>query len=178
MTIADAAWPVARLGHLTRLRAIAAGLPGVHLHEQMIDAALEDVWRFISDLERTTTTFDPDVRSLRILERDHDRWKIRVRLAPWLGTLPLNLNVTMQDGWCWMVSRPQLYVIAMAAEPLDGNPAATHFGHMEGLVLPTAAWARAVTTPVLTISRWRHRVHVPRDVDRIAAQLTRPDGAT
>ncbi|MEY2403008.1 MAG: hypothetical protein QOD38_559 [Acidimicrobiaceae bacterium] len=175
MTIAEQAWPAARLGPLARLRAIAAGLPGVHLHEEVIDAAFDDVWRFVSDLERTTTTFEPDVRSLRILERDAAHWKVRIRLAPWLGALPLNLDVTMQDGWCWMISRPHLYVVGMAAEPLEGSPTATSYGHLEGVVLPTAPWARAAAWPILGISRWRHRVHVPRDVARIAAHVTDAD---
>ncbi|MEY2474578.1 MAG: hypothetical protein QOK28_3907 [Actinomycetota bacterium] len=172
MTIADDAWPAARLGNLARLRAVAAGLRGVHFYERVIDAPFADVWAFASDLERTTRSFEPDVHSLRVLERNGDHWKVRVRMPRWAGTAPLTLDVTMRDGWCWMVSRPALYVVGMAAEPVDADGSQTRFGLAEGAVLPVAAWAQPATRPLLAVSRWRHRFHVPRDVARLGACVT------
>jgi hypothetical protein len=161
-------WPVAELSRVARLRVLAAGFPGAHLHEQVVEAPFEDVWRLVSDLEGSTPRYEPDVSSLRILHKDGERWRVRVRLPWWLGRAPMPLDVTMRDGWCWMIVRPQLYVIGIAAEPLGS---ATRLAHMEGFTLPGGRWRRRLARPLLAVSRWRHRVHVPRDVARLAALL-------
>ena len=168
MSTGDRGWPEASLGDIARLRALAAGLPGVHVHEQVLDAPFDEVWAFVSDLERTTPLFEPDVSSLRILERRGQRWRVRVRLPWWVARAPLNLDVTMRDGWCWMVARPQLYVIGIAAEPAG---AGTRIAHMEGAVLAGPAVLRWLARPALAVSRWRHRFHVPRDVRRMVAVM-------
>ena len=166
----ERAWPVAVLGHLGRLRALAAGLPGVHLHEQVIDAPFDEVWGTVTDLERNTPRYESDVRAVRVVERDGERWTIEARMPLWMSGAPLRFDVTMRDGWCWMVSRPQFYVVGFAAEPLADQ---TLFGHMEGLAVssrvPTVL--RPATRPLLALSRARHRRHVPRDVHRLAALL-------
>lgn len=160
-------WPVAVLGNLARLRALAAGLHGVHLHEQVLDAPFADVWETVSDLEGTAPRYESDVRSLRIVEQEGERWKIKVRMPLWALGAPLDLDVTMRDGWCWMVTRPQLYVVGLAAEPLGDR---TLFGHMEGLAVSgrVPAVLQPVMRPVLALSKARHRLHVPRDVHRLA----------
>lgn len=164
----DRRWPSATLDRIARLRVVAAGLPGVHLHERELEAGFDDVWAFVSDLERTTPLFEPDVASLRILEQDGTRWRIQVRMPRWAAGMPLRLDVTMQDGWCWMITRPRLYAIGIAAEPTTTG---TRVAHLEGLFLPVPAWVRPLTKPLLAVSRWRHRIHVPRDLARMAALL-------
>jgi hypothetical protein len=171
MTGVDQQWPTARLGPLARLRVLAEGLPGAHLHECVIEAAFAKVWTCVSDLERTTPLVEPDVQSLRVLERSGDDWQVRVRLPRWAGSMPLHLDVTMREGWCWMVSRPQLYVIGIAAEPVPDRPDATVVAQLEGAVLPGRSLARWAAGPVLGISRWRHRLHVPGDLARLAAYV-------
>jgi hypothetical protein len=160
----DDRWPIAQLSDVARLRVLAAGLPGVHRHEAVIEAEFPEVWGFFSDLERSTPLFESDVQSLRVFARDADQWKVRVRLAKWMGSMPLRLDVTMREGWCWMVSRPQFYVIGIAAEPVPGG---TLLGYMEGVVLPQPRGTRWLTAAPLALSRWRHRAHVPRDVARL-----------
>lgn len=167
-------WPTAELDGIARLRVLAAGLPGVVVHERVLAAPYDAVWGFLSDLERSAPAFDSDVASLRILRRTGDRLLIESRGSWRLLSGPLRFDVDLTDGWCWMVSRPQLYVVGMAAEP-DG-PDRTRFGHLEGVVAPGSPATRAIAAPVLALSRWRHRHHVPRDVDRIERCLgLRPD---
>jgi hypothetical protein len=164
----EGTWPTATLGTVSHLRVLAAGLPGAHLHEDVIDAPFDDVWSFVSDLERSAPLFDSDVHSLQVLDVDGEHWRIRARLPRWAATAPLHFDVTMRPGWCWMVSRPQAYVIGMAAERAGS---ATRFGHMEGVVLPAPRWLGPAVRPLLTASRWRHRFHVPGDVARIVDHL-------
>ena len=165
-------WPTATIDRIGRLRALAAGLRGAHLHEEVLDASFDDVWRFVSHLEHAVPLFDNDVRSLRVLHRDGERLRIRARLPLWAATAPIEFDVTLHAGWCWMVSRPQLYVVGMAAEP-DGSH--TRFAHLEGVALPAARWARAPVRAVHALSRWRHRMHVPHDVEAIARHLRDAD---
>jgi hypothetical protein len=159
------AWPVAELGPLARLRALSAGLPGTWLVERTIDAPFDDVWGFLSDLERSAPAFDTDVHALQIRKRDGDRLRIRANGPWWALHAPLGFDVELRPGWCWMVS--PLYVVGMAAEP-DGDR--THYGHLEGVV-GHRRWLR----PLLAASRYRHRHHVPRDVDGIERALGRRD---
>lgn len=156
-------WPVAELDGIARLRVVAAGLPGVTLHERVLAASFEVVWGYVGDLERSAPAFDSDVSSLTIRRRDGDRLRIVARGPWWLLKGPLGFDVDLRPGWCWMVSRPRLYVVGMAAEP-DGDR--TRLGHLEGVV-----GDRRLLRPVLALSRWRHRYHVPRDVDRIEREL-------
>lgn len=156
-------WPAAELGDIARLRVLAAALPGVAVHERLIDAPFDEVWRFVGDLERSAPTFDRDVTWLRIKERDGDRLRIVAGGPSWAFRAPLAFEVHLRPGWCWMVGRRQLYVVGMAAEP-DGER--TRFAHLEG-VGGAARWLR----PVHAISRWRHEHHLPHDVDGIERAL-------
>jgi hypothetical protein len=158
-------WPTAELDGIARLRVLAAGLPGAVLHERTLAAPYDEVWGFLADLERSAPAFDSDVESLRVLRRQGDRLLIEAT-NPWrLVRWRLRFDVDLTDGWCWMVSRPQLYIVGMAAEPAGAH--STRFGHLEGLVVPGSRMRRAAASPLLALSRWRHRHHVPRDVDRI-----------
>jgi len=50
--ISPEAWPTATLDGVRRLQVLAAVLPGVHLEEREVDLPFEQVWEFISDIER------------------------------------------------------------------------------------------------------------------------------
>lgn len=163
-------WPTATLGTVGHLRVLAAGLPGAYLHEQIVDVPFDDVWDFVSDLERWAPLSDSDVHSLRVVHRDGERWRVRVRLPRWAATAPVQVDVTMVPGWCWMVTRPQAYVVGIAAEP---HGSGTRLAHMEGVVVPAPRWMAFAVRPLLAISRWRHRLHVPADVARMVAHIAR-----
>jgi hypothetical protein len=128
------------------------------------------VWDFVSDLEASAPAYDTDVHSLRIVAQEGEQLRIRARLPWWGGTVPVRFRVTMHEGWCWMVSEPQLYVVGMAAEP---SGTSTRFAYLEGLALPAPRVMRPINPLLLAVSRWRHRHHVPRDVDRIAEHVER-----
>lgn len=158
-TDAPGLWPVAELDPVGRLRALAAGLDGVAIEERRLDARFEDVWSFIGDLERSVPNFDRTVASLRILEADGERLRVRAGSTRHHAFVPLTFDVDLRPGWCWMVSRPQLYVVGMAAAP-DG--AGTRYAHMEGPVVP---WAPL--RPLLQRLARRQARHVRSDIDGI-----------
>ncbi len=158
-------WPIARLDPIARLRVLAAGLPGVAVEERSIAAPFPFVWDFISDLERSVPSFDSSVGSIRVLERRGATLRIRA-VSTWrLAFLPLRFDVRLEPGWCWMVSRPQFYVVGMAAVA-DGD--GTRFAHLEGLAL------RRVPPPLLRPLVPKHRRHVRSDlggIERCVAAL-------
>lgn len=160
------AWPTASLSPIGRARALAAGLPGAVIQEGRFDAPFTDVWGFISDLERSVPTFDHDVRWLRVLSRDGTRLEVRAGSGWSLGGIPLGFDVDLTDGWCWMVARPRLYVVGMAAEPDPDDPGRTRYAHLEGVTVRPRALAAA--------TRWRSRRHVAGDVAGIAREVERP----
>lgn len=156
-------WPTAELHPTGRARALAAGLPGAVLQEGVIDAPFARVWGFISDLERSVPEFDDSVARLRVRERDGTRLRVGTRASWRMAGLPLGFDVDLEDGWCWMVSRPRLYVVAMAAEPDPDDPDRTRYAHLEGLTVRPRSVARA--------TRWRSRRHVASDVAGIERAL-------
>ena len=155
-------WPVASLTPSARIRAIAAGLPGVAVVERVLDAPFDRVWEFIADLERSVPTFDRQVAGLRIVERDGTRLVARATSSWRLVRAPLRFDVDLEDGWCWMVARPQVYVVGMAAEPLAGDPGRTRYLHLEGV--PRNG---RVLGPLVRATTAIHRRHVASDVDGI-----------
>jgi hypothetical protein len=164
-----AAWPVATLDRIARLRALAAGLPGTAVHERVIDAPFDLVWGFVSDLERSVPEFDREVSRVRIVRSDGERVRIH-SWAPYLP-VPLPFDVTLRPGWCWMVGDPQIYVVGMAAE--DTGDGRTRFGHLEGLVVGGPGPVRRAAAPLLRLSRFRHERHVGRDLDGIERAVAR-----
>jgi hypothetical protein len=168
MTSPDATWPTATLSDIARLRVLAEGMRGLIVHERRIAAPFDSVWSFVTDLEHSVPIWDRDVASVRIVHHDGQHLDIRARGTWRVGGLPLRFDVELQPGWCWMVSRPQFYVVAMAAEP-DGD--GTRFAHLEGVALRHPPWLAPAARPLLGLSRWRHRRHVPRDVDGIERAL-------
>jgi hypothetical protein len=161
--MSDETWPTASLRPTGRARALAAGLPGTALQEGLIDAPFEQVWGFISDLERSVPQFDATVARLRILERDGTRLRASTRASWRMAGLRLGFDVDLEEGWCWMVSRPRLYVVAMAAEPDADDPGRTRYVHVEGVTVRPRLLARA--------TRGRSRHHVAADVAGIERAL-------
>jgi hypothetical protein len=120
-------WPTAHLDPVRQLRVLSQVLPGVGLVERILDTPYERVWPFLADLERSVPAFDPMVRSLQVLSRDGEH----LTAAAWMPRLPvpLRFQVELRDGWCLMHSR--LYLVGMAAIPIEGNR--TRYAHLEGL---------------------------------------------
>lgn len=172
--------PSSRLDRIARLRVLAAALPGTAVHEAVLDAPFEQAWAWVADLETSVPTFDADVARLRVVRREPhplggERLRIRTRTTAAALWIPGVLDAHLAPGWCWMSSRPQAYVVGMAAEP-DGDR--TRFAHLEGLAFNAPRPLHLLFRPVLTLSRWRHLRHIPRDVAEIARQVgaERPDG--
>ena len=165
-TIADAAasdpWPTATLAPGARIRALGAGLPGVVVEERVLDAPYERVWAFIADLERSVPTFDRLVARVRVTSGDGARLRAHTKSTWRLAGAALSFDVDLEPGWCWMVSRPRLYVVGMAAEPVPDDPGRTRYLHLEGV-----PFGGRVLGPVARATRLRHRRHVAADVDGI-----------
>jgi hypothetical protein len=171
-----AAWPSARLDRIARLRVLAAGLPGATVVETEVDAPFDRVWRWLSDLEHSVPTFDEDVSRLRVVRRVDDplggeRLRIRTNSTAAGLWIPAILDVHLASGWCWMASRPQLYVVGMAAEPGGDR---TRFALLEGLAFDLPRPVKSLARPLLAASRWRHRRHIPRDLAAIRREAGRP----
>ena len=162
-------WPEAELGRIARLRLLAAGLPGVVLVERRIEVPFERFWPVLADLERSVPAFDHAVSELRIVGERGGRLDVRSRF-PVIGIWS-RFDVDLDDGWCWMVTRPRAYVVGMAAEPTaDG---ATSYAHLEGLAPALPRWLAPVARPLLVLSRLRHRRHTRHDVDGIERLVVR-----
>ena len=151
---------------MSQLRVLARALDGVALAERTIAAPFDVVWSFVSDLPRSVPQFDRDVASIEIIERDGER--LRVISRPPLLPIPFRLDVELRAGWCWMVARPQLYVVGMAAVP-EGEH--TRFAMLEGMALAGPSALRSLRATLSAISRWRHRRHLPHDLDGIERAL-------
>jgi hypothetical protein len=119
------AWPQASLDPVERMRVVAASLPYCAVRETVFDAGFDRVWDFIADLENSTPRFEGTVSSVRILERDADRLRLRSRMIMGLST---EFDVVLRRGWCLMQARGGQ--IGMAARP--ENDSQTRFIHFEG----------------------------------------------
>jgi hypothetical protein len=78
-------------------------------------------------------------------------------------------DVTLDEGWCWMVTRPRAYVVGMAAEP-TADGLGTRYAHLEG-VAPSLP--RGLGRPMAWLLRrgcrlQRHHVH--HDIDGIVRE--------
>lgn len=159
-------WPTATLSPAARLRALAAGLPGVVVEQRELEAPVAQVWAFIADLPRSVPTFDESVASLEIVSREGTRLTVRARSGWGIGRVPLVFDVDLEPGWCWMVSRPRLYVVGMAAEPHPDDDGRTVFTHLEGV-----PFGGRVLGPAARATRRGRRRHVSSDLDGIERAL-------
>lgn len=168
---ANSVWPMATLDTLGRARAIAAGLSGVAIHETRIDAPFADVWRFISDLERSVPIFDASVRSYRITRREGTRLRANSYPTIGFGLIPFGCEIELEDGWCWIMSRPRGYVVCMAAAPDPDSELRTRYVHVEGV-----ARAGRRIKPLLRGTRRLSQRHVANDVAAIVRALGTTSG--
>lgn len=158
----DGHWPAPTLDRLARMRVLGTALPGVAMSERTLDVPFDDVWAFVSDIERSVPSFDRDVWRLRVLRRSRPRSDEMLRIRAWPSPLPF--AVDLREGWCLMHSR--IYVVGMAAEPVNGG-SATRFLHLEGIPATGPRWLQRVLAPVLGLFRRRHLRHVVHDLDGI-----------
>ena len=156
------AWPQAHLSPVARLHALAAGMPGTVVVGHRFDRPFDTVWSWITDLPRSVPAFDRSVASLAVRPSSTGhRYAARARSSWRLAWVPQTFDVDLDDdGWCLMVARNGLYVVAMAAEP-DGDDA-TRFAHLEGVPGRAGRWL----APVLRPSRRRHVAHDLAGMDR------------
>ena len=163
-------WPTSTLDRVQQLRVLSRVLPGVAIEERTIAAPFDVVWNLVTDLPNSVPKFDRDVASIKILE--HDGASMRIVARQRYTGIRLTFDVEMREGWCWMVARPQLYLVGMAAES-EGEQ--TRFALLEGVSLRRRGRLRGLTAPVHALSGWRHRRHLPEDVDGIERLLGLPD---
>ena len=136
----DATWPVADLDPVTRLHAVAAGMPNAATAEVTVATPYDDTWRWLMDFELTTPQFDTAVKRVRIRRRT-DRG---VKMWVWAGPIPIpfHFDVTIEDGWCLMRATGRLFVVLMAAVPDPDDPGRTRYAHAEAIPLPGLGWLR------------------------------------
>lgn len=157
MTQLDGRWPGVDMDPIMRLRVLAATLPGVAMEERTIPVPFDELWRFLSDLERSIPSFDPLVCSVRIRERSPHGDQIRLRAWP----SPFPFRVELTDGLCLMHS--PVFMVAMAAAP--AGPDATRIAHLEGIPIAGPRWLQALQRPIVRLLRRVHRRNVGRDLD-------------
>lgn len=122
-----AKWPVAEVGAVARLRALAAGLSHVALAEIVIDAPFATVWGLAGDMEGGVPRFENHVRRIEVLEREGESLRL-VTFGP-LG-VRTDFDAILQPGLCVMRARGRMLDIGMAATPeAEGR---TRFAHFEG----------------------------------------------
>jgi hypothetical protein len=133
-------WPVAELGPITRLRAVAAGMPNAGVGEVTVGVPYDEAWAWMMDFERTTPQFDTYVKRVRIRRRTERG----VRMWVWAGRnpVPYHFDVTVEDGFCMMRATGRLFVVLMAAVPDPDDPARTRYAHAEAIPLPGLGWLR------------------------------------
>lgn len=137
--LAAEAWPTVRLDPVSRMRALASGLPHVAVDETVFDVEFDRLWGFIADLETNTPRFEGAVSRLRVLDRAGDRIVLESKgpvaaVSPWI-----RFDVVLRPGWCLM--RSSLGQVGMAAHA--EAPGRTRFLHFEG-----SAWASRFTRPL------------------------------
>ena len=143
-------WPTATLDPVRRLHVLADTVPGTALVEREIDRPFDDVWAFLSDVERSVPSYDRTVPWLRITQRAGEH------LKAWAGPFPFRIRLV--PGFMWMQTPGRLYVVGQAARPLGADR--TLIAHLEG-----SPRFRSLSERVV-------RRHVEHDLDGIVRRLT------
>ena len=149
------AWPAATLDGVRRLEVLAAVLPGVHLEEREVDLPFDQVWSFLTDLEKNVPRFDRDVASVRVTRQEDDHLRLITRTR---RGLVIPFRVEIESGFMLMQAPARAYVVAMAAHALD--PGRTRYAHLEG-----------VPRRVGQVTNARTARHVVADIEEIARLL-------
>jgi len=136
-------WPVASVGPIARARALAASVPSAAWAEGVLDAPYASAWPWISDLEVSVPRFDSQVRKLRVRARRFEDGAERLQIAATTFGIAFPFDVRLEDGFCLMQARARLYLVVMAAEPLDDGER-TRFFHLEAIPLPGTAMLRHI----------------------------------
>ncbi len=153
--ISPEAWPTATLDGVRRLQVLAAVLPGVHLEEREVSLPFEQVWGFMSDIERNVPRFDRDVASVRVTRREADHIRVITRTR---RGLVVPFRVEIESGFMLMQAPARSYVVGSAASALDAGR--TRYAHLEG-----------VPRRVGRIRNARTARHVVADIEGIARLL-------
>lgn len=147
-------WPSAELDTVRRMRALAAGIPGAEVTEEVFDAPVDVVWDLMWAGQNAFIEFAPDMRSVENVEQQGDRVRMLVRSAYGMRA---QLEGVARPGWCWLQSRFLLIGMAAAEEPTGG----TRVALTGGVRVPGRA--RLVPIGVRRESR--------KSLDRLAAKL-------
>lgn len=136
-------WPTARLDPIRRARVIGAAIPSAAWAEAVIDAPYAETWAWVTEFEHSVPRFDRQVQRIRVHERRRDDDGIEhVRLTATSYGLPQPFDVRVEDGFCLMRGRARLYLVVMAAVPVDDG-ARTRFFHLEAVPMPGASVLRS-----------------------------------
>ena len=149
-------WPVAIFDPVRRLRALAGGIRGAVVIEQVIPAPLDVVWAYVSDLERSVPQSEWHVRSLSITRVEGDRLEADVQ---GVAGIQDRFTIVLRPGWCWMQGRI-LYAGMAAVTVPDG----TRIAWAGGFRLPGAGLCRPILRRSLTRSLRRLTSHIPTSV--------------
>jgi len=109
---------------IDELRVLARVLPGLVLHEIVVDAPYERAWPVLADFEQSVPIADRTVRRFRFRARRGNRFAATVN-----GVLPFEGLV--EDGIGLMQGKGRVYLVGLAAETTaDGR---TRLALMEGI---------------------------------------------
>lgn len=148
-------WPDVGLDPIARLRAVAAAYPSAAIRETVLDLAVDDAWRWVTDFERAVPRFDSQLARVKVTRRIDDT---NLQLLVWANRIPvpLPMDVLVEPGYCLMRGRARTYLVLMAAVPTDDGR--TRFVHCEaiprhGLAIAQRTLQRIVDADVRRLER-------------------------
>jgi hypothetical protein len=131
-------WPVANLDPVRRLRVLASAYPSAGYGEVTLELPFEETWSWLTDFDRNVQRFDSTVARTRTTPRpDGD-----LSLLAWTrrNPIPLPFRVHVEPGFCMMRGRARLFLVLMAAVPLDEGR--TRYAHAEAVPLRATGFLR------------------------------------
>lgn len=146
-------WPVAELDDVRRMRVLAAVTPGAGYAETRLDVPVDEVWRYVGDVERSMPALIGDFRSFRIVGGKGAR--LTARAVGVFGQRG-RFEVELRPGWCLMQSR---LVVGGFAAVADGD--GTLFAGCGGLRVPGT---RPISSAVATRGLRRACVRLRREL--------------